>query len=72
MYSADLNMGTICGTTHNQMIFSFSPDTGMDFTGNALRSSDNSVTQLIHILHFFTINNVIYNPPEEKSRGFKS
>jgi hypothetical protein len=56
---------TISGTTHIKTIFSFSPGTGKHFIGNALCHSDDSVTQLIHILHFFTIN--VFNKPAEKA-----
>jgi hypothetical protein len=55
------------GTTHIKTIFSFSPGTGMRLIGNAFCSSDDSVTQLIHILHFFTINIVFYNTLKSKS-----
>jgi len=61
-------MGTNSGTTHVQTIFSFSPGTGKHFTNNALCSSDDSVTQLIHTLRYFTINNSFYKPPGEKIR----
>jgi hypothetical protein len=57
-------MGTISGTTHITTC-SLSPGTGKNFIGNALCSSDDSVTQLSHILHFFTINTVFYKPTEE-------
>jgi hypothetical protein len=49
-------MGTTSGTTHIKTIFNFSPDTDKRLTGNALCSSDGSVTQLIHILYFLTKN----------------
>jgi hypothetical protein len=52
--------------THIKIIFSSLPGIGKHFIGNILCTSDNSVTQLIHILHFSTINNVFYKLPEEK------
>jgi hypothetical protein len=43
------------------------PFTGKPFIGNALCSSDDPVTQLIHILNsFFALNNVLYKLPEER------
>jgi hypothetical protein len=65
-------MGTISGMTYIKIIFSFLSGTGKHFIGYTLSSSDDSVMQLIHILHFFTINNVFYKLLEEKSRGVKS
>lgn len=47
------------GMTHTKTVFSLS-------LGNALCSADDSVTQLIHILHFLMINSIFYKPPEEK------
>jgi len=44
--------GTISVTTHIRTIFNASPGIGKYFIGNALCSSDDSVTQLIHILQF--------------------
>jgi hypothetical protein len=70
MCSADLNMGTISGTTHIKTIFSFSPGKGKHFIRNALCSSDDYVIQLSHILHFSSTNYVFYNLPEEKIWGF--
>jgi midasin (ATPase involved in ribosome maturation) len=67
MCSADLNMATISGTTHIQMIFSFWTGTGKRFIGKALCSSDGSVTQLIHILHFVSINFTFTNPQKKNS-----
>jgi len=67
MGSAGLKMGTISSMTHIKMIFSFSQGNGKHFIGNTLCSSDISVTQLIHILNFFVINNVFYKPPEESN-----
>jgi hypothetical protein len=66
MCAAGLNMGTITGRTHINMTFSFWTASGKHFIGNALCSSDDSVTQLIHIFHSSTISNVFYKPPEEK------
>jgi hypothetical protein len=45
--------------------FRFSAATGKYVFGTALRSSDDSLMQLIHILQFFT-KHVFYKPPEEK------
>jgi hypothetical protein len=62
-------MSTVNGMTHNKMIFSFSPGIVKHFIGNALYSSDHSVTQPIHVPPFFTINKTFYKPqkkdPEE-------
>jgi hypothetical protein len=52
--------GTISGTKHIKMIFIFSPRSGKNFIGKALCSSDDSIMQLIHILHFFTIKVVFF------------
>jgi hypothetical protein len=46
MCSVALNMATISGTTNIKTIFSFSPCSGIHFSGNALCSSNDSVTQL--------------------------
>jgi hypothetical protein len=43
-------MGTVSSTTHIKTISSFSPGIGKHFHIKALYSSDNSVTQLVHIL----------------------
>jgi len=59
--------GTTSGTTHIKTIFSFSTGTGQNFI--SLCSSDYSCTQFIHILNFFTINNVFYNPEENVHRS---
>jgi len=72
MCSVDLNMATISGTTHIKTIFNFWPGTDMHLSGNALCSSDDSVTQLIHILHSLKINSIFYNPQKKKSIGVKS
>jgi hypothetical protein len=69
MCSAHLNMGTISGTTHIKMIFSFSPVIGKHLIGNALWNAEDSIMQLIQILHSFAINDVFYNPPEENTPG---
>jgi energy-converting hydrogenase Eha subunit B len=53
------------------MIFSFLPGNGRHFIGNIVCSPDISVMKLIHILHFFTIDNVFKNPQKKKSRGMK-
>jgi len=67
MCSVYLNMDTVSDKTHIQTIFNFSPGVGVHFIGNALCSSDVSVEQLIHILHFFSINSVLFKPPEKKN-----
>jgi len=53
MFLVDPNRGTISGTTHIKTIFSFSSGTGKHFIGNALCSSDDSVTHLIHNFAMF-------------------
>jgi hypothetical protein len=58
-------MGTISGTTHITTIFSFSPGTGKHFIGNALSSSEDSVKQLLQILHFLAIKKAFYKLSEE-------
>jgi len=50
--------------THIKMLFIFSLGIGKYFIGNALRTSDYSVIQLIYILHFFLMDNVFHKPPE--------
>jgi len=50
--SVDFNMAAISSTTHIKTTFSVSPGIAKHFTGNALCSSDDSVTQLIRILRF--------------------
>jgi hypothetical protein len=65
MCAVSLNMITISGKTHFKMILSFLPGTGKYFIGNMLYSSDDCVMQLIHILQFFTINNVFYKCAEK-------
>jgi len=67
MCSIDLNMGTISSTVHIKTIFNFLSGMSKDFIGNTLCSSDNSVMQHIHILHFFTIDSVPNKPLEEKN-----
>jgi len=64
MCSVDLNMGTISGMTNIKMIFSSWPGIGKQFIVNELHSSEDSVTQLIQILHFLTINNIFYKLEE--------
>jgi hypothetical protein len=66
MCSVDLNIGTTSGTKHIRTIFSIWTGTDKHFIGNALCSSDDSDTQLIHILLFFIINNIFYRSSEEK------
>jgi hypothetical protein len=66
MCSEGFNMDAVSDTTHIKTIFSFSSDIGKNFIGNALNSSDDPVTHLIHILQFFTIFIVFYKLPEEK------
>jgi hypothetical protein len=64
-------MGAIIDMTHVKTIFSLSLGTDRYLIGNTLCNSDDSVTQLIHILHFFTTNNIFYKPlrrhPEESN-----
>jgi len=72
MCLVQLNIGITSGTTHIKTIFSLSPGTDKNFIGNALCSSDDSITQLIHILYVFTINSAFYKPHNKKSRGVKS
>jgi len=64
-------MGTISSMTHIKMTFSSLPGTGKHFTGNTICSSDDSVMQLICVLHFFTTNKTMSftNPQKKKSRG---
>jgi hypothetical protein len=64
--SLDLNIVTISGTTHMKMIFSFLPGTGKHFIGNTLQPI---FMHIIHILHFFMINNVSYKPSEKIQRS---
>jgi len=64
--SLDLHMCTFSGTTHIKMIFSFFPGIGNHFIGSTVCSSADSAMQLIHILHFFTVNSVFYKFPESK------
>jgi hypothetical protein len=49
---------------HIKMIFSFLPRTDKHIAGNTLHSSDNSVMQLIQLLHFFVT--CLYKPAEER------
>jgi len=55
--------------SHIKIIFIFLPNNGKYVSGNTLCNSDDSVTQLILILHFFKINSIIYKPSEEKIQG---
>jgi hypothetical protein len=50
----------------------FSPDIGTHFTGNTPCSSDDSVTHLVQILHFFTMNTALHNPQKRKPGGVNS
>jgi len=70
--SVGLNMVTISDKTHIKTIYSLSSGICKYFIGNALCSSDDSVTHLIHILDFATVNYAFYKPPEEKYRKVKS
>jgi len=65
MCSVDVNSGT----THIKTIFSFWRGIGKHFTGNALCSYDDSVTEFVHILRFITIENLFYKPPHEEWGG---
>jgi hypothetical protein len=65
--SVGLNMDTITGTTDMKMIFSFSPVTGSHFIGNALCSSDDSVTQLLHILQLCMIKKCLLQTTRRKN-----
>jgi hypothetical protein len=68
MCSGDLNIGTTSDMTHIKIIFSFSPGNVKRFIGKTLCSSDDSVTQLIHILQFFTIKMLFISPlPRRKN-----
>jgi len=49
MCSVNLNVGAITGTTLIKTLFSFSPSIDKHLIGKTLCSSDDSVTQLIHI-----------------------
>jgi hypothetical protein len=82
MCSVALNMGPTSGRTHIKTVFSFSPPAV--FTPchmlqhhhhnhhDAICSSDVSVTQLVYTSHFFTINRVLHNYQNNKSREDKS
>jgi hypothetical protein len=48
------------------MIFSVLSGIGKYFIGHALCNSDDSVMQLVHILHFFMINSFLFKPSEKK------
>jgi hypothetical protein len=67
MCSAHLNMGTISGTTHIKTIFSFSSGTGNYSSGNAFSSSEDSVKQLIHILHKQSLLQTLRKNPDESN-----
>jgi len=66
MCSADLNMGTISGTTRIKTIFSFWTGIGKHFIGNALCRSADSVMQLSHTFHILTISNAFHKLRQEK------
>jgi hypothetical protein len=70
--SVDLNMATISGKTHIKTIFSFSQGTGKNFICNALCSSEDSFTQLIHILHFFHIEQYLLQQPPRRNNSEES
>jgi hypothetical protein len=57
--------GAISDTTHIKTIFSFWTSIGKHFIGNAGCSSDDSLTKLIHILHFCIINNIPCKPQKK-------
>jgi len=62
-----LSMGTVSGMTHIKTIFSFLSDIGKHFIDNMVCNSDDSMMQLTCILpFFFTMNRVLYKPPEEE------
>jgi len=61
-------MGTISGTLPIKTVFSFLPGIGRHIIGNTFCNSDNFVMHIIHILHFFMINSVLYKPQEEKNQ----
>jgi hypothetical protein len=65
--SAHLSMGTISGTTHIKMIFKFLPGIGKHFITNEIWNSDNSVTQLIHILYFVVVKRKIPSPSRDSN-----
>jgi len=71
MCSVDLNMGTISGTTHIKTIYSSLAGIGKNFTGTTLCISDDSVMQLIHILHNkeFLLQPPTLHPEEEIQRS---
>jgi hypothetical protein len=62
MCSVDLSTAPF--VTHIEMIFRFCPCTVQHFTGSAVCSSDDSITQLIHILCYFTMNRLT-NPQKK-------
>jgi len=59
--------GIISSTTHIKMVLTFWPGTGKHFISNAPCSSDDSVTRLIHMLHFLTR----FTNREKRGRGIK-
>jgi hypothetical protein len=58
-------MVTVSGTTHIRTAFSFTPDIGKHFTGNAMSSLDDSVMHLVRILHIFTTGSVLCKSLQE-------
>jgi len=66
MCSLDLSMVTISGMTCMKTIFSFVPGIGKHFIGNTLQLI---ALHIIHILHFFMINNASYKPLEKMLRS---
>jgi len=63
MFSVDLNMAPLV-ERHTSRLYCFLPGIGKHFIGNALCSSDDYVTQFIHIFRFFAINNIFYKQSE--------
>jgi hypothetical protein len=60
-------MGTVSGTTHTKAILILSPGTGTHFIGSALCSSEDSVMQLIHTVHFFHDKQYLVQTPRRKN-----
>jgi len=60
-------MGTINGTTDIKTIFSFSPGTGKHSLVMYSAALDVPVTELIHILNFFTIKIAFQHPQKRKN-----
>jgi hypothetical protein len=68
MRSVDLSMGTVNSMTHMKTVFSFMPGIGSYFNGKTFCSSDDSVMHLVHILHNFTVNNVLQTSRRKKEK----